>query len=71
MVGFESATINQKMREDNSLADILSKLVGSKQKGLHDTVIQQILCTPSVGIEECMMVEKEGVNWIFEITSKT
>jgi len=59
MAGFESVTIHDIKREDNSQADILSKLASSKQKGL-----QQNLSTPSLAIEECMTAEKEGANWI-------
>jgi len=54
MVRFKSDTINHIKWEDNSRVDILSKLASSKKKGRHDTIIQQNLSTPSVGIEECM-----------------
>jgi len=42
-------------------------LASSKQKGLHNTILQQTLYIPSVVIEECMTTGQEEVDWISKI----
>ncbi|XP_068483117.1 uncharacterized protein [Phaseolus vulgaris] len=64
---FESVTICHIKREDNSRADMLSKLVNNKQKGRHDTVIRKTSFASTVTMEECMTTDREDVYWISEI----
>ncbi|XP_068475077.1 uncharacterized protein [Phaseolus vulgaris] len=64
---FESVTICHIKREDNSEADMLSKLANNKQKGRHDTVIRQTLFALTIKMEECMATDREDVDWISEI----
>ncbi|KAI9079956.1 hypothetical protein K1719_038021 [Acacia pycnantha] len=58
MSGFDEATVTHIPRGENARADILSKLVSTKQAGCHRTVVQQNLDDPV-----CMMAISVEADW--------
>ena len=51
-------------RENNTRADLLSKLVSTKKVGHLRIIIQEILQTPPIDAEEIMVGEEGKQNWM-------
>ncbi|XP_014496659.1 uncharacterized protein LOC106758229 [Vigna radiata var. radiata] len=61
---FEKVEIQHIPREQNTRADVLSKLSSGKEKGQLTTVIRQVLLQPSV---ECYVIASGDTDWRDEI----
>ncbi|XP_052730552.1 uncharacterized protein LOC108324378 [Vigna angularis] len=61
---FDKLDIQHIPREQNTRADVLSKLSSGKEKGQLTTVVRQVLLQPSV---ECSAVSDGGKDWRAEI----
>jgi len=61
---FSKAEIKYISRELNSKADSLSKLASQQRQIQHNSVIQQTLNNPTVGLEECFNVTTTKDDWI-------
>jgi len=61
---FSKAEIKYIPRELNSKADSLSKLASQQWQIQHNSVIQQTLNNPTVGLEECFNVTTTKDDWI-------
>ncbi|XP_047156021.1 uncharacterized protein LOC124827081 [Vigna umbellata] len=61
---FEKVAIQHIPREQNTRADLLSKLSSGREKGQLTTVVRQVLLQPSV---ECSAVSDGGKDWRTEI----
>ena len=51
-------------RESNTGADLLSKMADTKMVGHLKTIIQEMLQTPTIDVDEIMAREKEEPNWM-------
>ena len=61
---FAKAEIKYIPREINSKADSLSKLASQQRQIQHNSVIQQTLNEPTVGLEECFNITTTKDDWI-------
>jgi len=61
---FNNVEIKHIPREQNSKADSLSKLASQRRQIQHNSIIQQTLNNPTIGIEDCSTITTTKDDWI-------
>ena len=64
MQNFSNVEIKHIPREQNSRDDSLSKLASQRRQTQHNSIIQRIMNSLTVGVEECLAVAKTKDVWI-------
>jgi len=64
MQKFNKTEIEHILREQNSRAYLLSKLVSQKRQTQHSSIIQQTMNNPTVGVERCLITATTKNEWI-------
>nr|KYP38741.1 hypothetical protein KK1_039990 [Cajanus cajan] len=61
---FDEFTIQHVLREQNTRADLLSKLASTKRPGQHRTIIQETLHSPSLDDKIVNVSENDDLGWM-------
>nr|KYP32048.1 Retrovirus-related Pol polyprotein from transposon opus [Cajanus cajan] len=64
---FDEFTIRHVPREQNTRADLLSKLASTKRPGQHQTIIQETLHSPSLSDKLVNVSDSEDLGWMTSI----
>ena len=64
MENFITTEIIHIPREQNTKADSLSKLANQRRQPQHNSILQQTLHNPTIGVEECLITITKKDDWI-------